>query len=258
MIAAFIRKPIQKPKKLQPDCPVRLYSYMCSVEQRSGAHCVQLRFVNCAAKQVDSLFLRIRGVGTNGDICYTMESVPLASCYAQPRTVFGERRRLSLPSIAVAELEITVEWVLFSDGMLWKRLPSHRFDSPEDLGMVRCACGMWNEADADHCSFCIHPVASSAPLQNTQTEMKLTEGEYLSVPELSMEELESMMQETAAVLRSMQEEGESVAEEDDDGSAVIEEEIPNKGNHTIWILVCIMVVLALVTAGVLYSKGYFG
>ncbi len=256
MIVGFIRKPVQKPRRVQPECPVRLYSYLCSVEKRSGAHCVQLRFVNCSAKKVDSLFLRICGVGKDGEICYTLEALPLTGCGAEPRSVFGEERLMILPSAEIAELEITVQWVLFSDGMLWKRLPAHRLDSPEALGMVQCICGMWNAAEAESCAFCARPVAPSMPLQHELTVTSRIQGEYIPVPELSMEEFESMMQETAAVLRSMQEETEP--EEEDDGSVVMEEETSNKGSRSIWVMLCIIVLLILAAAGILYYKGYFG
>lgn len=253
MIAAFIPKPVQKPRRLQPDCPVRLYSYLCSAEERSGVQCVQLRLVNCADKQVDSLFLRICGIGKNGEICYTLQNMPLTGCWAEPRRVFGENRRILLPSAEIAELEITVERVLFADGMLWKRLPAHRLDSPEALGMVRCACGMWNEAHGEHCGFCMRPVAPFEPVQEEATET----GDYVPVPELSMEEFESMMQETAAVLRSMQEQTEPQEDEPHCASET-EEEATAKRGRAIWIMLCIFAVLALVTLGALYYKGYFG
>ena len=212
MFPAMISKAMQKPRRLQPDCPARLYSYMCSVEQRSGLHSVQLRFVNCSEQKVDSLFLRICGIGEDGNPLYTMESVPLAGCAAEPRSVFGETRRLVLPSVAVAELEITVEWVLFSDGMLWKRLPTHRFDTPEALEMVRCACGMWNSAEAECCDFCAEAVGRPAepePMVEEPEEEAEPPVAVIPVPELSMEELERIMPETAALLRSMQEEAAS-------------------------------------------------
>ncbi len=265
MVAGFVRKPMQKPRRIQPACPVRLYSYLCSVEKRSGVRCVQLRFVNCSDRQVESLFLRICGLGKKGEICYTLESVPMANCAAEPRSVFGEERLIFLPSAEIAELEITVEWVLFSDGMLWKRLPEHPFDSPEALGMVQCACGMWN--GEERCDFCARPVHLPAvqapvpkkqpePLQHTPPDEE-KEAEDFSIPDLSVEEFESMMQETAFVLRSMQGETESY-EEDEEFFDEEEESLPNTSNRSMWVMLAMIAVLALLTVAILYEKGYFG
>jgi hypothetical protein len=261
MIAEFIRKPVQKPRKIQPDCPVRLYSYVRSVEEYGRAHCVQLRLVNCAEREVESLFLRICGLGTDGSLCYRLESVPLARCMGAPRSAFGEERLIFLPSAEIAELEITVEWVLFSDGMIWKRLPEQRFDSHEALEMVRCACGMWKGDEKEPCGFCDRPAgASVVPSSESTEEAQLPEMQFgaFPVPELSLSEIESMMKETASVLRSMQEDGEPLQEEQEEPSAPTEEELPPSGNHGIWIMLAIVAVLAVVTAFVLYHKGYFG
>ena len=271
MIGEFIRKPVQKPRKIQPDCPVRLYSYVCSVEEHGRAHCVQLRLVNCTEREVESLFLRICGLGTDGSLCYRLESVPLARCMGAPRSAFGEERLIFLPSAEIAELEITVEWVLFSDGMIWKRLPEQRFDSHEALEMVRCACGMWKGDEKEPCGFCDRPAGAPAVLPLEPTEELLPSEkpvekpllperhfEAFPVPELSLSEIESTMKETASVLRSMQEDGEPLQEEQEEPSAPTEEELPPSGNHGIWIMLAIVAVLAVVTAFVLYQKGYFG
>lgn len=256
MIAGFVRKPMQKPKRIQPDCPVRLYSYLCSVEKRSGAHCLQLRLVNGADRRVESLFLRISGLDGDGKACYTLESVPMANCAAEPHGVFGEDRTIFLPSVEVAELEITVEWVIFSDGMLWKRLPEHRFDTPEALGMAQCTCGMWN--GEGRCGYCARPVVQpvAQPVQEAPLTPEIEEDDAFSMPEWSKEDFESMMQETAFVLRGMQEETE--LEEDEDFFEEEEETPPKVSNRGIWTMLAIVAALALLAAAILYEKGYFG
>ena len=260
MNVEFVRKPMQKPRKLQPDCPVRLYSYVCNVEKQSRMHCAQLRFVNCTDRQVDSLFLRVSGMGTDGKPRYTLESVPLAGCRAEAKSVFGEERLIFLPATDIEELEITVEWVLFSDGMIWKRLPEHAFDAPEALGMGQCDCGMWNATE--RCVYCARTVNKPAPQPLVEEEPLLPvptveEKSGFSVPELSMDEFANMMQETAFVLRSMQEEPDFY-DEDEEFSIVSEEDYPKPSRRGVWIMLFVVVALALLMLVVLDQRGYFG
>ena len=260
MNVEFVRKPMQKPRKLQPDCPVRLYSYVCNVEKQSRSHCAQLRFVNCSDRQVDSLFLRMSGMGTDGKPRYTLESVPLAGCRAEAKSVFGEERLTFLPATDIEELEITVEWVLFSDGTIWKRLPEHLFDTPEALGMTQCDCGMWNTAE--RCVFCGRPVSQSAarlPVEElSPTESHEEVKEEFTLPEFSLDDFSNMMQETAFVLRSMQETPEYSEEDDEEFVLDSEMEYAKSPSRTIWIMLLIIFASAVITAAVMYQKGYFG
>lgn len=192
----FLRRNMQKPRLLQPDCPVYLHAYTCSVEQQSSAAYVQMRFVNRSEHVVGSLFLRIRGLDADGNESYQLGALPIAACHALPHTAFAEEHVLLLPPKPMQSLQITVETVMFEDGMIWRRMPHHALMTAEEAGWVTCSCGMKNPADAQRCGFCGCPLQK---LAETVEESAAKPEEMPVIEEAVIEELPAA-QEAAAEL----------------------------------------------------------
>lgn len=150
----FVLCATQPQTLLQPECPVYIHCSRRCMDQKSGAVFVQVRMVNRSERLVCSVFLRIEGLDGDGKPCYVMPEVVLADCNAMPHTVFGENRLLLLERTEVDRLRIVVERVGFADGMLWRRLPSHRLTSAQEAGWERCVCAMWNPSKTSKCALC--------------------------------------------------------------------------------------------------------
>lgn len=193
----LVTRPAQKPKLLQPDCPIYLHAYVCTVTKQDLAACVQMRFVNRSEQTVDSLFLRVRGIDAHGNTSFEQNDVSLAACHAAPHSMFGEEHALFLPRRFAEALEITVERVLFEDGMIWRRMPSHLLVTAEEAGWIDCECGMKNPSDAMRCAFCAKPVipcmeeapATEAVAEESLEEIAYTPAETVSEASENVEEI---------------------------------------------------------------------
>ncbi len=158
----LVTRPAQKPKLLQPDCPVYLHAYVCTVTKQGLAACAQMRFINRGEKTVESLFLRVRGIDAQGNTSFEQNDITLVA-RAEPHSVFGEEHVFFLPRRFADALEITVERVLFEDGMIWRRMPLHQLLRADEAGWIDCECGMKNPPNAEACAFCAKPLKKEEP-----------------------------------------------------------------------------------------------
>ncbi|MBP3411720.1 MAG: hypothetical protein J6K89_00500 [Oscillospiraceae bacterium] len=153
-LGKFVYYPMQKPSRIQPECPVYIYAYSLAVQSYSGAAFVQLRLVNRSERVVHSVFLQVSGIDAQGDCLYELHYLPIAGCNAEPHEDFGEDHLLFLPEGHVRSLEVHVEDVLFEDGLIWRKQNRHQLLTPEQAGWKSCTCGMKNPGEAESCAFC--------------------------------------------------------------------------------------------------------
>ena len=150
--------PMRKPVRIQPDSPVYVYGYGLAVQRSSGAAFVQMRLVNRWDTTIHSVFLHITGKDDAGDILYKLRYVPLIECGGQPHRDFGEEQVIFLPQGKVHSLDIEVEDVLFTDGMIWRSQSGQRLLTAQQAGWVTCSCGMKNPGEAQFCAYCRQPI----------------------------------------------------------------------------------------------------
>lgn len=150
----FDQLDVQRQTLLQPDSPVYVYCSRRSIERTSGAILAQVRMVNCSAYEVQTVFLQIEGLNAGGEVQYTLRELPITRCAAAPHQVFGETQLLMLDRTPVSSLRITVERVVFADGLLWRKLPEHTLIEEADSDWKRCSCGMMHPPEQERCILC--------------------------------------------------------------------------------------------------------
>lgn len=157
----------QRQSLFQPDCPVYVHCTRRSVARDSGDVFLQVRMVNCAEREISTVFLCVEGLDSCGQVCYQVRELPIADCAAAPHRVFGENHLLVLPRTKIASLRVTVERVIFADGTRWRRQPEHRLCSAQEAGRIVCACGLPNPPQRERCLLCERPLV---PVRETNAE----------------------------------------------------------------------------------------
>ena len=157
----FMYYPMRKPERIQPDCPVYIHGYGLAVQKGTDAAFVQVRLVNRCESPVHSVFLHISGRDPSGESLYDLRYVPLVDCEGLPHRDFGEEQVLFLPVGNVSSLDMEVEDVLFTDGMIWRRQMGQQLLTAEEAGWIVCSCGMMNPGEAEFCAYCCRPIAGN-------------------------------------------------------------------------------------------------
>ena len=162
-MSRFVMQNVQRHELLQPQCPVYLHcSRICS-DPRSGASFAQLRLVNRSDWAIRTVLVSIECLNADGRICDTLRERFLVNCNALPHSVFGEEQLLALSHEPIEALRVTIERVLFSDGLSWRRLPEQRIVTVQEAGWRRCSCAMPNPPEASGCLLCGKPLDESRP-----------------------------------------------------------------------------------------------
>jgi len=104
-----------------PGCPVRVCCSRQCTERRSGLNFVQVRLQNLSDRFICNVFLTIEAFGAEGECLYELRRVVQPDCNAEAGAIFGEERLIALGGPVAASLLITVESVVFDDGMLWRK-----------------------------------------------------------------------------------------------------------------------------------------
>lgn len=164
----FLLHEVQKQTILQPECPAYIHCSRLCTEKRSQANFLQVRMVNRWDRVISSVFLGILGRDRDGSVLFDIREMVLADCNALPHTVFGENRLLALGRKYPAELQITVERIVFADGLIWRRLPGQKLVRAEEIGWTACRCGMKNPPEAAECALCGRKL--KAPANREETE----------------------------------------------------------------------------------------
>lgn len=159
----------QKHLFLQPDCPVYVHCTQQSEDRRSGAKLVQLRMVNCGQGTVETVVFDLEGLTPWGEVCFCLPALVMTGCKAKSGMAFGDDRVFSLRGNKADHLRVTVRQVIFTDGMCWKFMPSHRITTVQEAGWLPCSCGMPNPQERASCIFC------GAALQNPRKELQKTD-----------------------------------------------------------------------------------
>lgn len=248
----------QRHKWMQPECPVLVYSYRCCREKRSGAVFAQLRMVNRTERTIRSVSLRIEGLDRFDETVYTLRELLLPACGAGPHTIFGEERLLLLDREAVYGLRVTVQRVLFEDGMLWRRLPERALCPAADAAWPYCSCGMPNPPDAEVCALCgrelpqtASPAANAADAQPDDRPplARTADDEAGGAPLLGAPSEPSMAVRPAPIVR---ERPERIVRDGFPSFDVSEDEEPDASPRWLAVLTIIICTTAvLVAAGVL-------
>lgn len=144
----------QKQPELQPDCPIYIHCTRRCRDKASGAVFLQVRMVNRSDSLVETVILRGEGLDAQGETVYTMKELILANCNAQPRSIFGENKILAIDPAPVERVRMTVERVIFSSGMIWRRMPGQGLVPGEKTLWKTCKCGMRNPPKQAHCELC--------------------------------------------------------------------------------------------------------
>lgn len=181
----LIYYPMQKPLRIQPDCPVHIHAYSLAVHQDQSTAFTQIRLVNRSQRTVHSVFLQIEGKDPSGRSLYELRYVPVVGCYGQPHRDFGEEQPLFLPGGDVRSLELQVLDVLFQDGMIWRKQTVHQLLTAEEAGWETCSCGMKNPSEAGCCAYCGRELSAvPSPTEPTEQEPFLyAEVKTLTPPE---------------------------------------------------------------------------
>lgn len=164
----FAMRSVQRNELLQPQCPVYLHcSRICS-DSRSGACFAQLRLVNRSDWAIRTVIVCIECLAADGTVRDTLREHFLVNCNALPHSVFGEEQLLALVHEPVEALRVTIERVLFSDGLCWRRLPEQRILTVREAGWKRCGCALPNPPEARYCLLCGRALGVQTP--NTEAE----------------------------------------------------------------------------------------
>ena len=132
----FLLHEMQKQTILQPESPVYIHCSRLCTEKKSGANFLQVRMVNRSDRLVGSIFLGIEGLNPDGTVLFSIREAVIGDCNALPHSVFGENRLLALGCREPSEVRLTVERVVFADGMIWRRLPGQQLTSAEKAGRL--------------------------------------------------------------------------------------------------------------------------
>ncbi|MBE6928026.1 MAG: hypothetical protein E7467_06010 [Ruminococcaceae bacterium] len=146
----FTLHEMKKQNMLQLHCPIHVHCSRQCTHNASGSKFVQLRMVNRSERIVCDVYISIEGTDYTGKSLFKRQMIVIPNCNAQPHSVFGEERLISLGVQENASLIVTVETVSFADGMLWRRLPSHRLTTD----YRRCSCALLNAPNAVVCDLC--------------------------------------------------------------------------------------------------------
>lgn len=114
---------------LQQNAPVRVRCFRRILERQTGAVFLQVRMINCCEKTVQAVFLRAEGKATDVETAVSI-SVPV-SCWAEPHSIFGEEKILSLNRTMQSFQRVLVDSVVFSDGTSWSRNSDDAIQSPD-------------------------------------------------------------------------------------------------------------------------------
>ena len=152
---------VQKQTILQPECPVYIHCSRICTDKMTGSNFLQIRMVNRSDRLICSIFLGIEGLDRSGAVLFSIREMVMSDCNALPHAVFGENRLLALGRKPVSKVRITTERVVFSDGMLWRKLPGQQLTSAEKAGWTACRCGMQNPPDSPVCALCGRPLLIS-------------------------------------------------------------------------------------------------
>lgn len=168
--ACFTTMETYKQPEIQPDSPVYIHCSRRCVEQSIGAAFLQLRLVNRTDATVRTVVVQIEGLNENGAVLYTMPNVILAECDAQPHTAFGENKILALERTPIHRVRVTVEKVVYEDGIIWRRQKGQRLISAQEEGWRTCQCGMRNPPVADFCELCGEELTKQVPASQPSVE----------------------------------------------------------------------------------------
>lgn len=150
----FITMETCKQPEIQPDSPVYIHCSRRCKEEKTGAMFLQVRLVNRTDAPIRTVLLQVEGLSEYGTVLYTMRDMILAECKAKPHAVFGENKILALEHTPVARVRITVEKVVYEDGIIWRRRKGQGLVSAREKGWHSCTCGMRNPPEATLCELC--------------------------------------------------------------------------------------------------------
>lgn len=150
----FAMMQTQKQPELQPECPIYVHCTRRCRDRASGSMFLQVRLVNRSDSVVNTVILQVEGLNSGGGVVYTMQELILADCDARPRGIFGENKILAIDRTPVERVRVTVERVVFSSGVIWRRMPEQRLVSEEASRWKTCKCGMRNPPQQKNCELC--------------------------------------------------------------------------------------------------------
>lgn len=179
----FIAHELQRHGYLQPECPAYVHCTRQSEEPRSGARFLQLRLVNRGEDTIETVVFDLEGLDACGEVCYIRQGLVMAKCLARPGEIFGEERLFTLERRKAAAFRITVERVVFSGGMIWRRLPHHRLTTIQEAGWKLCDCGMPNPEESKSCLLCGKELALREDEETPETEALFPQIRISATPE---------------------------------------------------------------------------
>lgn len=172
-VERFNTLPTLRQPELQPDSPVYVHCSRRCEDSRSGAVFLQVRLINRTDRGIKTVVLRVEGLNGFGVTVYTTDELILADCAAKPHSVFGENKILAIDRTPVSRVRISVERVVFDNGIQWNRLPDRGLVNEEDAGWITCTCGMRNPPGESCCALCrkhlkkeIQPPPKEPPAQD--------------------------------------------------------------------------------------------
>ncbi len=121
----FALQPMQKYSQISSGVPVLICCSRQCTEVRSGVPFLQLRMRNLTDRLICSVFLTIEGFALSGKRVFRMREVIVPDCNAKSGELFGEARMIAIEAIT-ADTRITVERVVFDDGMIWCKATAYR------------------------------------------------------------------------------------------------------------------------------------
>lgn len=171
-----------KQPEIQPDSPVYIHCSRRCVEESTNAVFLQVRLVNRTDEPIRTVVLQIEGLSEYGVVLYTMRDMILAECNAKPHTVFGEKKILALEHTPVHRVRITVEKVIYEDGIIWRRQPGQKLVSAKEKGWTTCECGMRNPPEAAYCELCGRPIREEAAPEAETVQTPVEDFPEIQVP----------------------------------------------------------------------------
>ena len=203
------------------------------------------------------IYATVRMPGCTGSLSGA-QFLLLPACGAGPHTIFGEERLLLLDREAVYGLRVTVQRVLFEDGMLWRRLPEQALCPAANAAWPCCSCGMPNPPDAEVCALCgrelpraASPVESAADAQPDDQPLpaRAADDEAGAEPRFGAPSVPLMTERPAPIVR---ERPERIVRDGFPSFDVSEEEEPDASPRWLVVLTILICTAAvLVAAGVL-------
>ncbi|NLA05573.1 MAG: protein kinase, partial [Firmicutes bacterium] len=170
--------------------PLILAAHVLVKDNLTGGVSVQCKFQNLGKERVEAVYIAISCVGVDREAVESIDEYVYLDLAAKPGLTFGDDQLIPLPDRTTRYYTITLQKVVFADGVVWKNAGAKGFMPPPEpqplsnLGPLeeqyrrvapselqanlpqkyalswRCGCGQLNLKEVSSCVKCGHDLES--------------------------------------------------------------------------------------------------